>query len=191
LKEIYPLIKYRHSTRHFLPKKVSDEDVNVILEAARWAPSSMNIQPWHFIVIKNKKLINLIWNASYYSQIGEKKLQLPPLMIGVVLDHSARPESSLTKDFEKHNSPNINYLNLAMPVLNMLYQATALGLSAGIKTPGTKEIKELLKLPEGHDCPIFVSIGYSAETDAPPRTRKQLSELVFYEKYGKKSKPFI
>ena len=192
MKEIYPLIKNRYTTRHFLPKQVNEEDLNAILEAGRWAPSSMNTQPWHFIIIKNKKAINLIWNASYYSQSEDKKKpQLPPLLIGVILDSAAKPESALAKEFERHYSPNINYMNIAMPVLNMIYQANALGLASGIKTPGSKEIKELLKLPEGHECPIFVSLGYAAETQTQARERKHLSELVFYEKYGKKSKPFL
>lgn len=52
------LVKKRRSIRRFKPDPIPDEYVNRIIEAARWAPSGFNSQPWEFVVIKDKKLKN-------------------------------------------------------------------------------------------------------------------------------------
>ena len=54
------LVKKRRSIRRFKPDPVPDEYVDKIIEAARWAPSGFNSQPWEFVVVKEKKLKNSI-----------------------------------------------------------------------------------------------------------------------------------
>ena len=51
------LAKARKTVYEFTEKKVSEADLGKILEAARWAPSANNIQPWHFIVVEDKETI--------------------------------------------------------------------------------------------------------------------------------------
>lgn len=51
------LAKKRKTTYEFSDKLVNDSDIVKILEAGRWAPSCTNTQPWHFIVVKDKKKI--------------------------------------------------------------------------------------------------------------------------------------
>ena len=62
--KIFNIIKNRRSTRRFKPDLVSDEDLLSILDAARWAPSGENLQPWRFLVIKNHetmlKIVDLL-----------------------------------------------------------------------------------------------------------------------------------
>ena len=50
------LVKKRRSIRRFRPEPIPDEYVDRIIEAARWAPSGANSQPWEFIVIKKQEL---------------------------------------------------------------------------------------------------------------------------------------
>ncbi|MBN4863246.1 NAD(P)H-dependent oxidoreductase, partial [Staphylococcus sp. EG-SA-32] len=48
---------FRHATKEFDPtKKISDEDFNTILETGRLSPSSLGLEPWHFVVVQNKEL---------------------------------------------------------------------------------------------------------------------------------------
>ena len=58
------LVKARRSIRVFKPDPVIDEDIARIVEAARWAPSGMNSQPWEFVVVKNPDTIRKILAAS-------------------------------------------------------------------------------------------------------------------------------
>lgn len=51
--EVFEVIKGRTSVRTFTNKQVSEKDVNTIFDAASWAPSAGNIQPWEFIVVRN------------------------------------------------------------------------------------------------------------------------------------------
>ena len=59
-KEFLDFLIRRRSIRKYLEKPISDEDLNMILEAGRWAPSGTNRQPWKFIIIKNRELLQQI-----------------------------------------------------------------------------------------------------------------------------------
>jgi nitroreductase len=57
------IVDERRSVRNYTPKPVSEEDLRMILESARWAPSGENAQPWRFIVVrdeKNKEFLSMI-----------------------------------------------------------------------------------------------------------------------------------
>jgi nitroreductase len=61
--ELQEILKKRQSIRHFKDADVTSEDLEKIIKAAGMAPSGKNIQNWHFVVIKNKSLINKIGDA--------------------------------------------------------------------------------------------------------------------------------
>ncbi|HOA77632.1 MAG TPA: nitroreductase family protein, partial [Thermosynergistes sp.] len=58
MNEVLEVIKRRRSIRKYLPDQIKDEELNTILEAAIFAPSGHNEQPWHFLVIQDKELID-------------------------------------------------------------------------------------------------------------------------------------
>ena len=61
------LAKARRTIRRFRPDPIPDEYIDKIIEAARWAPSGFNMQPWEFVVVRDKKLKGAIlqWVADY------------------------------------------------------------------------------------------------------------------------------
>ena len=63
------LIKNRYSLRNFSSKMPSFEDIRDILEAARLAPSFLNLQPWHFIVVKDEKHLRQLLNSGEYKKV--------------------------------------------------------------------------------------------------------------------------
>lgn len=63
LNQFTEIVRSRRSTRHFLPKAVSAELLNELLEAARWSPSAFNLQPTHFIVVTDKDLKEKLYPA--------------------------------------------------------------------------------------------------------------------------------
>ncbi|MHA1243692.1 MAG: nitroreductase family protein [Candidatus Heimdallarchaeota archaeon] len=67
--EILEAIKTRRSIRKFTDKKVSKEDINTLLEAAMQAPSAGNQQPWEFIVIDDRKILDVIPDFHPYSKM--------------------------------------------------------------------------------------------------------------------------
>ncbi len=68
------LVKQRRSIRSFKPEPISDGDVDKIIEAARWAPSGANLQPWEFIVVKKPELRDRI--VQFYQQYREMTYQM-------------------------------------------------------------------------------------------------------------------
>lgn len=182
---MHELFQHRKSTREFQQEEVSQEDINHVLEAGRHAPSSMNLQPWHFILIQDKNTILNIMNLCFYGNYREH----PHTAIALVLNKERRPRERLHSDFEYKFMPYLNYINIGMPALAMALEATARNLHSCIKTPvASAEMRTLLNLPEHLECPIVVVLGKEKE-DAHQfsRNRKPLSELLHYEQFGKQT----
>lgn len=81
---ILDLIKNRYSLRNFDSKQPTFEDIRDILEAGRLAPSFLNLQPWHFIVIKDDNMKNLLYNLSG----GQAQILHAPVIIACCVDFS-------------------------------------------------------------------------------------------------------
>ena len=62
--DIFTAIKERRSCRKFLPESISEEVIEKILEAATWAPSPLNTQPWEFIVVTNNEMKEKIFSEA-------------------------------------------------------------------------------------------------------------------------------
>ncbi len=185
---IHPLIQARWSPRAYADRPVEPEKILSLLEAARWAPSGGNGQPWHFIVgvrgqsATHGKLVeaikegNLPWAA-----------QAPVLMLTVAktVTSSGRPHTHAFHD-------------VGLAVANLTFQATALDLHVhqmGGFNP--EKARELFAIPEGFDPVTMLAIGYLGEPDTleerhrerelTPRTRRPLAEFVFEEEWGKRA----
>ena len=62
--DLFTAIKERRSCRDFLPDPINDETIEKILDAASWAPSPLNMQPWQFIVIINQEIKDKIYEEA-------------------------------------------------------------------------------------------------------------------------------
>ena len=115
--DVFEAIMNRRSIRRYKPDAVPRELAERMLDAARWAPSGSNIQPWRFIVIEDKKILDLIRKVSP-GYLGET-----PLAILVCSDKE--------KELKVGGVLGRDYLSVAdcsMAVENMLLAAHALGL---------------------------------------------------------------
>ena len=176
MSSILDVIKSRHSVRKFTDQPVSDEDLNAILEAARWAPSGTNKQPWHFIIIKNKdtqyKLADLMpWG---------RFIKNAPIAIAILVQ-----------------------LKSMWAILDGAIATTHITLEAAARGLGTcwcacwpnieqnpeleKKIFDILGVPEKLQPKMklitITPLGYPAEDGIKETTRKDLSKMVHYEKF--------
>lgn len=167
--DILDIIRSRRSIRQYTPDPVSEEDINKILEAGRWAPSASNSQPWKFIVLRSrearKRLADTVAWAGFLSQAA--------CGIAVVVD-----ETASTHPVEDG----------AAATQNMLLEAHSLGLGAcwiGVYG-GAREAnaKKALNVPPDERLISIIAIGHPAES--PHKTRKPLAELVFTDEYGRR-----
>jgi nitroreductase len=185
---ILPAIVDRWSPYYYDPRPVKREDLLTCLEAARWAASAYNEQPWAFLIAtrEDKQSFDTMLRC-----LVEANQQWAQHAGALVL-------TTVSRHFTRNGKPNRTAehdLGLAMG--NFCAQATALGLHvhqmAGIE-PG--RIREVYALPEGHDPVTAVAIGYAgdaahapadhplAQRDVGARTRKPLGEFVFAGRFG-------
>ena len=165
--DILDLIKTRRSIRKYTPEKVSDDDINKLVEAGRWAPSSSNKQPWKFIIVSKEETLRAL---SSVLKTGRFIVDAP-LAIAVVVD----PASSR------------RYLeDGGAAIQNILLEAHALGLGACwigcYDAPQEEPAKNVLGIPENERLQAIIAIGYPLETTE--KARKNIEETVFYESYG-------
>ena len=179
MNEILKIIKSRRSIRCFTEQQIQYEDLQVILEAGQYAPSGIGNQPWHFIVVQNKELIEGLSSAS--KQVAK--------------NHEVEFFRNLAnnKDFNAfHGAPTVvvvagdeqtpsSLADCAAATQNMLLAAEAFGLGAcwinfGLFVFDGEEsthYKKLLKVPEGFKPFYSVALGYRKGEVPKARPRKE------------------
>jgi len=171
--EFFEVVCKRRSVRRFKHNDVEDSKIRKVLEAAIWAPSGSNIQPWRFVVVKDKDLIKKIkmFSPGMFSE--------PPVLIVVCSDEKEALEKggSLGRDY-------LSIVDCAMATQNILLASCAVGLgSCVIKSFDEAAVKKILGLPEHFSPELIVALGYPDEEPKPPK-RKPLSEITFLNRYG-------
>ncbi|MDQ2711790.1 MAG: nitroreductase family protein [Acidobacteriota bacterium] len=181
LPSVHEIFRARWSPRAFADRPVSSEDLKTILEAARWAASSYNEQPWRFIVAGKtdgafyEKLLGLL---DPFNQAWARSA--PVLIITAAKRH-----------FTHNGNDNFHALHDAGAALaHFALQATALGLHAhGMAGFDHEKARQELGIPDEYELGAAMALGYLGSPDTlsdsyrerehAPRARKPLSELVF------------
>jgi nitroreductase len=171
------VIRERRSTLVFSSEPVTDEQVDAVLEAGRWAPSARNSQPWSFIVVRDEQLRNglaIILRRITWGWGGFAKV---PVMIVVAVDPSKDPEHFVEDG--------------AVAAQNLCLAAESLGLAsswAGIHGSDRadaghveEELKAVLSLPPTHRIIAVVPIGVGISTTKA--SRRPLAEMVHDDRF--------
>ena len=178
----------RWSPRAIDPDKdISPEDLTALLEAARWAPSCFNDQPWRFIVcVKSKDETswkNALANLAEKNQLWAKNA--PVLMLAVAMDN-----------FNHNGKPNRWAMyDTGAASVSLCFQATALGLV--VHQMGgfdAEKARALFKLPAGCTPMSMIAVGYQADIDVldedfkaaelAERTRVPLDQRFYFGQWG-------
>ncbi|MBN1163090.1 MAG: nitroreductase family protein [Candidatus Krumholzibacteriota bacterium] len=171
--DIYEAIKQRTSVRAYKPDPVEDDKLNRVLEAARLAPSGKNGQPWTFIIVKNedtrKKLVPACKNQRFISQA--------PVVIAVC----GREEMAYQKMGGYWNSLPVD-IGICLEHLMLAAEAEGLG-TCWIGAFLEEEVREILQVPPEVKILALTPLGYP-DAEKVFRPRKELREIVMYEKWG-------
>ena len=217
MSDILDIISTRKSIRRYKPDPVPDELIMKVLEAARWAPTGENDQPWRLVVVKDPETkrkigeLGRIESGAFLSiEYATGRLQQrfagikDPEVRERVIKFMYTGEVSQTAA----NAPvvivvagTVNALDTAYDLCacleNMLLEAHSLGLGAcwvhgpAGPTRRVKKLKELLGIPTGmgdYKVIAYMSMGWPLEGRKHPRPKKSLEDLVFWEKFGRKEK---
>jgi len=171
--DMFNIIKTRRSIRRYKPQEVPEEHLNRILEAARWAPSAINRQPWKFIVVRDREIKEKIGDASKFYFVLNRNVSEAPIIIVVC-----------TKD----NAYKWATVDCAMASQNIMLEAHSLGLgSCFIGAFDEHKVKQILDLPDKMGIIALITIGYpDGQVETPPRIEKD--EIVSYDVYNQKKK---
>ena len=166
------LVNNRYSIRSYLPTKVPREQIDQMLDAARLAPTWANMQGMHYIIVEEEKLVKSIWKA-----VGQRKKFLEALIfiVGVI-----------SEDDSGENGNGMKYYSIDFGICfeHLILAATAEGLATcWIGWFNEKKIKNLLNIPEKYRVLGLTPLGYAIKEKGDVKDRKQLSEIIHYNKF--------
>lgn len=171
--EITQAIQNRRSIRAYSEKPVDAEKIHSLLEAARWAPSSMNEQPWRYIVgTKNTEVYNKIFDALADSNKTWAK-QAPVLLV------------SLAKKTHVRNGAPNKYALYDTGAANVLLCVEAGSLGLYTHQMGGFEadkIKKSFELSDDFEVATIIAVGYQGNADELPEPLRE-RELAPRERY--------
>ncbi len=182
---IHPLLADRWSGRAFAARDVSRDEIHALLEAARWAPSSANEQPWRFVVVRREYATHAAVVASLTGSNSRWADHAPVLIV-----------TAASAVMEKSGKPNrYAWHDVGLATAMLCVEATALGLATHIIAGCTPDaLRAAVAIPPGYDPVSVVAIGRHADADTlpedlrvrelAPRTRRPLDEIAFAGTFG-------
>ena len=169
--DAYECIRSRREVRDYRPDPVSDDVVRRILQAGRWAPSSRNEQPWHFIVVRDRETLRAIGDiATSGGFIADA-----PMAIAVAMENAFRRD-----------------LDAGRALQQMQLAAWSEGVGScfvgfTLEEP-IRRIKDLLGIPDNVELVTVVPFGYLTReySGTGGKRRKPLAEIAHSERFGVK-----
>jgi nitroreductase len=172
--DVFEAIKSRRSIRAYTGEKVSDETVKRLIDAARWAPSAGNIQPWEFVIVRDLETKRRLSAAA----LDQTFIEEAPIVIVVCADKN--------RSGGRYGQRGVNLYCLqdtAAAVQNMLLAARALGLGAcWIGAFREEEVERILKTPKAVRTVAIVPVGHPAEKPSAPQKRS-IGDITHYESF--------
>lgn len=184
--EVYELIRRRWSPRAFSRAPIADATLRSLFEAARWAASCFNEQPWRFIVARREDDAAFARLASCLTESNQRWAESAAVLM----------LSLASRTFARNGEPNRHALHdVGLAAAQLTLQATALGLAvhqmAGFSS---QRARELLAVPEAFEPVAMIAVGYPGDPDQLPedlrqrelggRLRRPQAEFVFSGTWG-------
>ncbi len=205
------LVKSRRTIRRFKSAPVPDEYVDKIIEAARWAPSGFNLQPWEFVVIRDRKLKDTIvnWVHDYHKLImktesarepwqrvpqrpshdPEMDYRNAPVFILILGDTRTLKGLPMSMRHDLERMQTIYASTLANAYLYMALAAQTLGLaSEWVSSVATAYphclVKDLLGIPPEMEIYDMMALGYPAYKLTSRKLLRDKEKMVHYDYCG-------
>jgi nitroreductase len=185
---VLDVIRQRWSPVIYAPRTVEPQKLLSVFEAARWAPSSFNEQPWSFLVARKEEpeefarmLSCLVPGNVAWAQ------HVPVLLISVA-----------KRQFEHNHQPNRHALHdTGIATGFLMLQAAVLGLAAhGMAGFDAEKARQLYEIPESHEAVAAIGLGYPGDEQGAPeelrkrnvrKSRRTLDQFVFSSRWGQTS----
>lgn len=178
---VNPLFLNRWSPRSYSDRKVSDEDLFTLLEAARWTPSAANAQPWRFIIAKTEEQLQTL-----------RELVLPSNRLWT--DKAPAIIVLASHKLWRDGQPNpYHALDAGAAWQSIALQASLLGVSTrAVASFDHEKAREVLNVPDEYELHLFIPVGYKGDIQSlhenfhdleKPNDRRPLSESIIEGKW--------
>ena len=156
-------VKARRSIRSFQDKNISENEIEMILEAGRWTPSASNRQPWEFIVVKNKAILTKLANCLSYGKFMKE--------VSVAIAIVAKIKKS----------PKWYLIDTSLVSMNMMLMAWSLGIgTCWIGAMNREKAMGIIGLGDNDHLLTLLPFGYIKGEIPQPTPRKSLDKIVRY-----------
>ena len=185
-KGLHPLIRERWSPRAFSDQSVDADDLSLLLEAARWAPSCYNDQPWHFLVAQKHQTDEFATMASCLVPANREWADKAALLMITVI-----------RETFSHNGAENGHAahDLGLAVAQLTLQASALGLGVHQMAGFDPDLaRELYRIPKGYRAVSAIAVGHPGDPESLPEPlrkaettpgeRRGTDEFVFSGRWG-------
>ena len=170
--ETWDVVRARRNVRQYTDKALARDDLERILEAGRRAPSSMNWQPWNFVVVSDRAQLGelaKVWQ-------GARHVAQSAATIALV---GAEPEDATHRDWLQYD--------FGQATANMMLVAADLGIGSGhTAVTDQEQAQRVLGFPDGHFCAYLIALGYPADRPLRPinkPNRRPFDDVVHWNKW--------
>jgi nitroreductase len=190
------IIEHRRSARIYKRGKVSDAELETILEAARWAPSGANTQPWEFVITRDRKKMKRV-REIYANEWRQRKMEDPVHYKGIKKDYvgdvsvlvlvCGDPRTKLVYLTTRQPSDRekLFQASIANAVQQMMLAAASMNLGTvwvSVREEVEPELRELFKVPNDLRLLWVVPIGH-VRSWPKAKQRRSVSSFTHYETY--------
>jgi nitroreductase len=193
------IVRTRRSVRVYKSGKVSEAQLETIIEAGRWAPSGANTQPWEVVVTRDRKKMKRI-REIYDNEWKQRKREDPVNYKGLKKDYvgdvsvillmcgDARTKQVYLTTRQPADREKLFQASIANAVQQMMLAAASMNLGTvwvSVREEVEPELRELFQVPEELRLLWVVPIGH-ARTWPPAKPRRKTSAFTHFEVYDRK-----
>ena len=201
------VVTQRRSVRNYdASKEITDDQLKELFEMAKHSPSSYNLQPWEFVIVRNKKNKERIKNCAYGQQhvaeasaviivlgttnpLKKSKLIIEDRIKKGLMDEEKQKhfEQSVKKISENKNSGKIwTIKSTTLCAMTIMLAAQNMGLSTcPMEGFNANSVKKEFQIPEEYEVVMLITLGYGNEKNERP-FRLPYEDIVHLENYGQK-----
>jgi nitroreductase len=166
-------IRARRNVRHFAERPIADADLERILDAGRRSPSSMNEQPWDFVVVTGRERLQELAGVWQYGG----HIAAAAAAVALLSPASTDPEAR-----------EIFAFDLGQAAMSMMLAAADLGIGSCHSAIGSQDVaRELLGFPDDRECVIILSLGYPDGRPLTPvedpKNRRSFDDVVHRDRW--------
>ncbi len=171
--QTWDALRARRNVRSYTDAQIAEDDLKRILEAGRRTPSSMNTQPWDFVVVTDRDRLRHLAGVWRYAAHVEGSAATIALVFRATDDAEERE----TRQYD-----------LGQATMSIMLAAADLGIASSHASVGDQALaREILGLPDDRECAILVALGYPADRPLSPierPKRRPFDDVVHHERWS-------